>query len=811
MQSKIARFEIIRVLGEGSQGIVHLAHDPLLERKVAIKTLHTGTGLQAEHLNELLMDEAKVISKMTHPNIVSIFEAGEEAGLPFLVFEYIKGKTLSEVIKSKEYQKVSDVLSLFKPICLGMLHSHKNKVIHGDLKPANIIVDEENVPKIMDFGIARLLSSQKNSDQLYGTPRYMPPEYLQRRDVSEANDVYALGLILYEMLTGTVAIEGNDIKQIIFNVFNSKIALPSNLSDDVGELFEHIVLKACDKNINNRFKSINEMLLSIEEYEDKTNSIAVNASSKAQDAAITFLIRKIKRQQDFPALSETLVKINTLVDQEDTNSAELANVIIEDFALTNKILKLVNSAYYRTTKVEVKTISQAVLILGFDEIRSVAISLILIDHLHNKSKAGKLRSHIVSSIYSGILTKDLSLEVNYKEHEEAFLSGTFHQLGEMLTLYYFHEEADEIEKLVIEDKLTKEQASNKILGVSYQALGIAIAKEWKLPQYIISTITPYKAVNKKTKFELNNYDKLKAITSLSNELSDALNDKNNDQWRNSAVNVWKNFSGELGLNDDSLIKLANQARKNLIEVNHIFNIDLSHSEVINKVELLSIEERYEQVEDNDKTLVAGSELDVDKTQVYKDDINQNMDSKAHGVKIEDKKLSAAKILHTAELEINKEIAAGNNLSRIFTLYMQAVSTALELERVIICIYNKKSREMSARMGQGITDQFLQEFTFSLKPPVKNLFQVASVKGVDIYINDTEEYEKKTSLPAWYRQIIDAETFMLFPVSYNHKPFALFYMDKNKKNELSIGQKYLRQLQTLRALCVKSIEQRYANK
>jgi len=604
MQSKIARFNIIRVLGEGSQGIVHLAKDPLLERHVAIKSLHTNSGMHIEQLNEMLMDEAKVISKMTHPNIVSIYEAGEEAELPFLVFEYVKGLTLSEVIKSKEYKKLSEILLLFKPICLGMMHSHKNKVIHGDLKPANILIDEENIPKIMDFGIARLLSSQHSTDKLYGTPRYMPPEYLQRREVSEANDVYALGLILYEMITGQVAIQGKDIKQIINNVFNSKITLPSNLNEDVGELFEHIILKACDKDRSNRFKSISEMLTAIESYEDKSKSLVVNSSSKAQDAAITFLMRKIKRQQDFPALSETLIKINTLVDQEETNSAELAKVIVEDFALTNKILKLVNSAYYRTTINEVKTISQAVLILGFDEIRSVAISLILIDHLHNKSKASKLKDHIVSSIYSGILTKDLSIEIDYKEHEEAFLSGTFHQMGEMLALYYFHEEADEIETLVEEEELSKDQAANKILGVTYQALGVAIAKEWKLPQYIIDTIYPYIPSNKKSTAELKNSDKLRAITSLSNDLSDALDNKNNEQWRNAAVNVWTNYAAELGLENDSLIKLANQARKNLIEVNHIFNIDLSQSNVINNVEQLAIEENNEDNDDDaDKTLI----------------------------------------------------------------------------------------------------------------------------------------------------------------------------------------------------------------
>jgi len=112
------------------------------------------------------------------------------------------------------------------------------------------------------------------------------------------------------------------------------------------------------------------------------------------------------------------------------------------------------------------------------------------------------------------------------------------------------------------------------------------------------------------------------------------------------------------------------------------------------------------------------------------------------------------------------------------------------------------------MGLGITDQFLKEFSFSLKPPIKTLFQVSCVKGVDVYINNTLDYEKKTNLPAWFRQIIDAETFMLFPVNYNQKPFALFYLDKNKHNELNIEQKDLLKLMKLRTLCIQSIEKLY---
>lgn len=805
MQSKIGRFNIVKVLGEGSQGIVHLARDPILERMVAIKSLRTSTVSSTTNisntLNETLMDEAKVISKMTHPNIVSIFEMGEEAGRPFLVFEYIKGRLLSDVIKSKHYQKINDALNLIKPICEGIQHSHDHHIIHGDLKPANIIIDESGVPKIMDFGIARLLSSQAVSKQrknsnLYGTPRYMPPEYLIKRTVSPANDVYAIGLILYEILTTKAAFSGSDIKQIIYNIINKKITLPSNLNENINEIFEHLILRASDKNQANRFKSVTEILLAINDYEHRSEQ-KVNSSSKSQDAAVTFLLRKIKRQQDFPALSESLIKINSLIESETTHSNELANVIVEDFALTNKILKLVNSAYYRGAKPEIKTISQAVVMLGFDEIRSIAVSLMLIDHLHNKSKAQNLRNHIVSSIYSGILNKDLSSVVNLKDHEEAFLTGTFHHLGELLTLFYFHEESEEIALLIEEKKLSKEQASIKILGVGYQVLGEVIAKEWKLPSYIISNIRPYKpnkpqknksssSLSRHQTTSLNDHEKLNAITTLSNQLSTALEDKGNNRWRNDAVEVWQTFSNDLGLDDDVLVKVATQARQNMIDINHIFNIDLNKSEVLNNVKKLAEEEQ----EPEEK-----SELDTDKTLI--------MDATINDEPVIDHQ-NAKEILIDTNKKIIKEISSKNSLIKVLDIYMQGLMDALDLERIIICLYNKEHKQMLARMGKGITNNALKNFSFSLKKPITDLFQISGVKGVDIFINDTNEYEKKGTLPAWYRQIIDAETFMLFPITHAKKPFGLIYIDNNKSNDLVVGQEHLLRLQELRELIGKSL-------
>ncbi len=409
---KIGRFNLLRALGKGTQGVVHLAIDPVLQRNVAIKTLHVENLSNAVDTKQLLLKEARTISKMVHPNIVSIYEAGEdEEHNPYLVFEYVSGQLLSDIMKSKRAMSVTAALSLLKPVIEAIAYASRQNIIHCDLKPSNILINDEDIAKVMDFGIARVLSGQNSkTDGFLGTPRYMPPEYIRRQSISAGNDVYALGLILYEMLTGKTAFKAMGIKQVITKVLHDSLPVPSKFNTDIDDKFESIILKAIDKKLENRYQSSVEFNAAIDEYQ-ASQAGTVNLSSKKQDVTVEFLLRRMKRKKDFPALSESLFKINEIVDEDEKGFSELAATIVEDFALTNKILKIVNSAYYRRGAGEVKTISRAVMMLGFDAIRSIAVSLILIDHLHDKTQANQLKDQIVSCLYSGVFAKNLADKV----------------------------------------------------------------------------------------------------------------------------------------------------------------------------------------------------------------------------------------------------------------------------------------------------------------------------------------------------------------------------------------------------------------
>ncbi|MCP3850517.1 MAG: protein kinase, partial [Gammaproteobacteria bacterium] len=471
MAKKIGRFNQVKELGRGTQGVVHLAVDPVLQRNVAIKSLHFNKLSNAVATKDLLLKEARTISKMIHPNIVSIYEAGEDDNKnPYLVFEYVSGQLLKDVMKKEGIMTVRAALDLLKPVIESISHADQKNIIHCDLKPANILINDDGIPKVMDFGIARVLSKQKSkTDGFFGTPRYMPPEYVRDQTVTASNDAYALGIILYEMLTGKSVFTGQNIKQIISKVLNDTLPPPSRVNSDVDPQFESILLKAIDKKLENRYHSTSEFNKAIDEYLEVQKS-SITPSAKAQDATIEFLLRRMKRKKDFPALSESLFKINKIVDEDEKGFDVLAGAIVEDFALTNKILKIVNSAYYRRSGGEVKTISRAVMMLGFDAIRSIAVSLILVDHLHDKSQAKQLKDRVVSSLYSGVFAKNLADKSKLVKKEEVFLSGIFHNLGKLLAIFYFNEESLEVEKLV-EEGVSEEDAAIQVLGVTYPKLG----------------------------------------------------------------------------------------------------------------------------------------------------------------------------------------------------------------------------------------------------------------------------------------------------------------------------------------------------
>jgi serine/threonine protein kinase len=231
----VGRFELIRVLGEGAQATVWLGFDKRLEREVAVKLMRADAAADALAVS-VWLQEARSVSRLTHPNIVPVFEADVHEEQPYLVFEYVPGPTLSQHLKTRGTLAAHEAVAMMVGVLDALQAAHSAGIVHRDLKPSNILVDAFGRARVMDFGIAARLHDPGNHDQIVGTPGYMSPEAAQGGLPSASMDVFSVGVVLVELLSGQKLIAERDAFRAISRVANEDLKLPDGMSSDVDDV-----------------------------------------------------------------------------------------------------------------------------------------------------------------------------------------------------------------------------------------------------------------------------------------------------------------------------------------------------------------------------------------------------------------------------------------------------------------------------------------------------------------------------------------------------------------------------------------------
>jgi HD-like signal output (HDOD) protein len=227
---------------------------------------------------------------------------------------------------------------------------------------------------------------------------------------------------------------------------HERIAAPSSQNERVDEKLESIILKAVAKNPDERYPSALAMKQALQDYLGVAPDAL--AAQGREHSTMEFLLRRMRSKKDFPAISSVISEINQIVSSESDCASKLARTILQDFALTNKLLQLVNTASYGHFSGNINTISKAVVILGFETVRSIASTLILMEFLQNKTQSVQLKDEVVSAIFSGMVAAQLSVGQSIRDAEEIMVCAMFHNLGRMLGIYYFFDESQEIARLV---------------------------------------------------------------------------------------------------------------------------------------------------------------------------------------------------------------------------------------------------------------------------------------------------------------------------------------------------------------------------
>jgi eukaryotic-like serine/threonine-protein kinase len=285
------RYRVSSRLGSGGMADVYLAHDTLLGREVALKLLHDRNARDQEFV-ERFRREASSAAGLSHPNVVAVFDRGEWNGTYYIAMEYLPGRSLKAVVREHGPLSPPDAIDIVVQILLAVRFAHRRGIIHRDIKPHNVILDEEGRAKVTDFGIARAGASDMTlTGSIMGTAQYLSPEQAQGHAVSETSDLYAVGVVLYELLTGAVPFEGDSAVSIALKQVSVEATLPSKRNPEVGPALDAVVMRALAKDPLARFASADEFIAALQQArEGIAPAPAYNGIPPTPDTAAALLM-----------------------------------------------------------------------------------------------------------------------------------------------------------------------------------------------------------------------------------------------------------------------------------------------------------------------------------------------------------------------------------------------------------------------------------------------------------------------------------------------------------------------------------------
>jgi len=279
---KLGRYEVVAELGKGAMGTVYRALDPMLNRTVAIKTINMD--LEQDEMAEYearFYVEARAAGGLNHPNIVTIYDIGKSGNIAYMAMELLEGKELRTMMSPGRPLPVAQAIDIAALAAEGLGYAHEHDVVHRDIKPANLMIVRDGLVKITDFGIARMRSAEARTQTgvVLGSPKYMSPEQVVGKRAEPRSDIFSLGVILYEMVTGKAPFTGEDVSSIMFQILNFAPPPVSSINPEAPEILDFIVAKALAKSPPDRYSDAREMARDLRECRSRIPATAAGATT----------------------------------------------------------------------------------------------------------------------------------------------------------------------------------------------------------------------------------------------------------------------------------------------------------------------------------------------------------------------------------------------------------------------------------------------------------------------------------------------------------------------------------------------------
>ena len=326
------RYKIIKSIGEGGMANVYLAYDTILEREVAVKILR-GDLSDDEKFIRRFQREANSASSLRHPNVVEMYDVGEDDGKYFIVMEYVDGKTLKGLIKKRGPLNLSESIDIMLQLTSGIACAHQSYIIHRDIKPQNVMILEDGRVKITDFGIAMALNNNEltQTNSVMGSVHYLPPEQASGNSSTTKSDIYSLGILMFELLTGKVPFKGENAVEIAIKHMKDQIPSVCKFNPSIPQSVENIILRACAKNPKNRYETVAEM------YEDLKTCLDV---SRLEEKRIVYKYKEHNLEE-----TKNMSKVQPKKEKNNDNSDKNINIALKILGVVCVFIVIIGLAF----------------------------------------------------------------------------------------------------------------------------------------------------------------------------------------------------------------------------------------------------------------------------------------------------------------------------------------------------------------------------------------------------------------------------------------------------------------------------------
>ena len=753
------RYRILERIGEGGMADVYLAEQLAVRRPVALKVLRPRFEVTPD-LPRRFQREAEAASRLSHPNIVTIHDFGEAEGELYIAMEYIRGGTIARLHGGRPLD-VERACTLVSQVCAALQDAHDNGVVHNDLKPENILVSGEPPAErvtVLDFGISRILidphaSAEHAAELRFGTPLVVAPEILLGAAAGPPSDVYSLGIVFYEMLSGAPPFDTRDVKRLLADHVQ---AAPPPLAEslDVPSPVAEVLLEMLAKRPGQRPRTMREIAERIAPWtrapdwpsrstapplaSGPARSTAPGRDTQPQVEWPTALRTVLGRSGEglgFPAFAAHVAQINALCDDDDVPIGALAAAVLQDFGVCDKLLRLVNASFYRSTREPVASISRAIRILGTEQVRRAALSLGFWEHLRRGSERAELLDAAMTSLASALVARDLAADLAGVDAEEAFLCGMFRQMGRHVVMHHLPTEYAKVQGVMRARGVPEFEAARDVLGLTFERLGEQVAEHLGFPSTVVASMRPANATP-----DGSPAGRLQALSVLSNALVDECAGDPRRRPPIVAALVTR-YGAALGID-------AARAHAAL---------DTASGELARRAEDLGLSR-------SDSRVLRG--------------LATRPPSPAPSPMAEEGGALAS--LARALPEVRAAVDRGDPFEEVTAMVLEAMYRGASFGRVLFCLRSFRTGRMTGRLGFGHeAGAAIGAIDFSVEGP-DDLFRDALRRGEMVTIPDARLPSVRARLPAWYLEQIGASAMALFPVVVQGKSIALVYADSARQ-------------------------------